>query len=62
MLNSCLSWPDGEAEQYRRLGYWWDQELIQILERQVQTNPHGIAVLDGDISKSYLELEKEATI
>ena len=61
MLSSCLSWPSGEAEQYRRLGYWWDQELIQILERQVQTNPHGIAVIDGDISKSYLELEKEAT-
>ncbi|WP_269466963.1 AMP-binding protein [Pseudoalteromonas piscicida] len=61
MLKSCVSWPVEDAERYRNLGYWIDEELSQILERQVQENPTQIAVIDNDIEKSYACLEKEAT-
>ncbi|MBD1583979.1 (2,3-dihydroxybenzoyl)adenylate synthase [Pseudoalteromonas sp. S16_S37] len=61
MLNSCVEWPAEDVERYRELGYWIDEELCQILERQMQSNPSAIAVIDNGNEKTYRCLDKEAT-
>jgi len=61
MLNSCIKWSDEEAKLYRSRGYWIDEELCQILERQVQNSPAKIAVIDNGIEKTYGCLDKEST-
>jgi 2,3-dihydroxybenzoate-AMP ligase len=62
MLKSCINWSLEERTYYRQVGYWTDEELSQILERQVRDNPDGVAVIDGDLKKTYACLDKASTL
>ncbi|WP_462164673.1 (2,3-dihydroxybenzoyl)adenylate synthase [Pseudoalteromonas xiamenensis] len=61
MLKSCIDWPMEERAQYRQAGYWTDEELSLILERQVRDNANGVAIIDGTREKTYACLDKAST-
>lgn len=54
------AWPDILARRYRELGYWTDQPLTEILQRQAQAQPDHPAVLCGERVFSYAELERQS--
>ncbi|HEY7773712.1 MAG TPA: AMP-binding protein [Marinagarivorans sp.] len=55
--NTTLTpWPADLAAHYRRCGYWRDEPLTQILQRQAAAQPQRIAIIDGDQSLDYQTL------
>ncbi|TWH75954.1 2,3-dihydroxybenzoate-AMP ligase [Azomonas agilis] len=53
-------WPDELAQRYRECGYWLDQPLTRILEQQCRERPDAIALICGERSLSYADLDQQA--
>ena len=51
--------PANFAAEYRKLGYWSDLPLCDILTRHAKDDQ--IAVIDGDLELSYVEFERKST-
>jgi 2,3-dihydroxybenzoate-AMP ligase len=54
-------WPEADARRYRDAGCWLDLPMTDILERQCQDNPEGIAVICGERAITYRELDLQST-
>lgn len=54
-------WPEALAEQYRAKGYWRGEPLTAMLTRQCAQAPEATAVICGERSFSYLELDAGST-
>lgn len=54
-------WPTELAEQYRAKGYWRGEPLTAMLGRQCEVAPDAVAILCGERSISYRELDAGAT-
>lgn len=52
-------WPDELAQRYRERGYWLDQPLTRILEQQRREHPEAIALICGERSFSYADLDQQ---
>lgn len=50
-------WPEALAEQYRAKGYWRGEPLTAMLDRQCEVAPDATAILCGERSLSYRELD-----
>ncbi|MGE6113545.1 AMP-binding protein, partial [Aeromonas salmonicida] len=50
-------WPEALAEQYRAKGYWRGLPLTAMLDRQCEVAPDATAILCGERSFSYRELD-----
>ncbi|MFM5095828.1 (2,3-dihydroxybenzoyl)adenylate synthase [Aeromonas rivipollensis] len=50
-------WPEELAQQYRAKGYWRGEPLTAMLARQCELAPDAEAILCGERSFSYLELD-----
>ncbi|WP_343565069.1 (2,3-dihydroxybenzoyl)adenylate synthase [Kiloniella sp. b19] len=53
-------WPEQLSDLYRQKGYWIDQPLTRILDEQVRERPDATALICGDRTLSYSELDKQA--
>lgn len=53
-------WPKNFEDAYRKAGYWSDEPLTQMIEDQVESNPHSVAIIDDERQVSYLELDQMA--
>lgn len=51
-------WPQDRAQRYREHGYWIDQPLTQILQQRCQAQPNALAVICGERSFTYAELDR----
>ncbi|MGJ9413523.1 (2,3-dihydroxybenzoyl)adenylate synthase [Aeromicrobium sp. CF4.19] len=51
-----VPWPDDVASEYRRLGYWEDRTLWEVLHETAQARPDKVAVVDGPTRLTYAEL------
>ncbi|MFC5708076.1 (2,3-dihydroxybenzoyl)adenylate synthase [Aeromonas eucrenophila] len=54
-------WPSRLAESYRAKGYWRGEPLTAMLSRQCELAPDAVAILCGERSISYRELDEGAT-
>ncbi|MBR7629981.1 (2,3-dihydroxybenzoyl)adenylate synthase [Aeromonas popoffii] len=54
-------WPRELAEQYRAKGYWRGEPLTTMLDRQCEVAPDATAILCGERSVSYRELDEGAS-
>ncbi|MGY3958172.1 (2,3-dihydroxybenzoyl)adenylate synthase [Aeromonas popoffii] len=54
-------WPRELAEQYRAKGYWRGEPLTIMLDRQCEVVPDATAILCGERSVSYRELDEGAS-
>lgn len=54
-------WPSELAESYRAKGYWRGEPLTAMLGRQCEVAPYAVAILCGERSISYRELDAGAT-
>ncbi|MEN9584465.1 MAG: hypothetical protein RLZZ616_1471 [Pseudomonadota bacterium] len=54
-------WPRELAEQYRAKGYWRGEPLTIMLDRQCEVAPDATAILCGERSVSYRELDEGAS-
>jgi 2,3-dihydroxybenzoate-AMP ligase len=54
-------WPRELAEQYRAKGYWRGEPLTTMLDRQCEVAPDVTAILCGERSVSYRELDEGAS-
>lgn len=54
-------WPTELAESYRAKGYWCGEPLTAMLGRQCEVAPDEVAILCGERSISYRELDAGAT-
>ncbi|MDM5138216.1 (2,3-dihydroxybenzoyl)adenylate synthase [Aeromonas bestiarum] len=54
-------WPSALAESYRAKGYWRGEPLTAMLARQCELAPKATAVICGERSISYRELDEGAT-
>ena len=50
-------WPDALAQRYRAKGYWRGEPLTAMLDRQCEVAPDATAILCGERSFSYRELD-----
>jgi 2,3-dihydroxybenzoate-AMP ligase len=55
-----VPWPADLAAQYRKLGYWTDELMVDALRGSALRNPHKIALVDGDTRLSYAQLFERA--
>ncbi|CAI3788065.1 Enterobactin synthase component E [Pseudomonas sp. MM227] len=51
-------WPQDRAQAYRDLGYWLDRPLTRILEERCQTQPDAPAIICGERSFTYADLDR----
>ncbi|MGG7519142.1 (2,3-dihydroxybenzoyl)adenylate synthase [Allorhizobium undicola] len=51
-------WPDDLAALYRKKGYWIGQPLTEALERQAAQRPEAVAVICGDRTITYGQLDR----
>lgn len=62
-MNSVQSdftpWPEQMASDYRRLGLWQDKTLYQYLKQSIIRYPTNIAIVCGQQSITYAELERK---
>jgi len=61
MLNGVVRYPAEFAERYRARGYWEDRSLRDTLDQAFKRNADRVAIVDGDKSVSYAELNGRAT-
>ncbi len=47
MMEGCVSWPDGLAEEYKAKGYWENTTLGEHFDSWVEKYPERIAVACG---------------
>jgi 2,3-dihydroxybenzoate-AMP ligase len=55
-----VPWPEDVAARYRRLGYWEDRALWDVLHESAQLRPQKVAIVDGDDRVTYRDLFKRA--
>jgi 2,3-dihydroxybenzoate-AMP ligase len=53
-------WPAEFARRYRERGYWQDLSLGEVLGRNLALRPDAVAILCGERSYSYAELDRQA--
>lgn len=60
MLDGCVPWPEEAAARWRRLGYWEDRSLWDMLTRSADLYPERTALVAGDQRIRYSELVERA--
>lgn len=60
MLEGCIDWPVDFAARYRKLGYWRDKTLGELLSDRARVTPTRLAVVDGEYRWTYRELDERA--
>ncbi|MGV9311856.1 (2,3-dihydroxybenzoyl)adenylate synthase [Streptomyces sp. NPDC003691] len=55
-----VPWPAEFAERYRRAGYWLGRPLGELLRERARARPGAPALLSGDRTWSYAELDERA--
>ncbi|UTH74255.1 (2,3-dihydroxybenzoyl)adenylate synthase [Chromobacterium sp. IIBBL 290-4] len=53
-------WPQALADQYRAAGYWTDLPLSEMLARHSRLRPDAPAVICGERTLSYAELDRQS--
>jgi 2,3-dihydroxybenzoate-AMP ligase len=61
VLDGFIPWPDEPAARYRRLGYWQDIPLGDLLHDACATYADRTALVAGDRRVTYTQLSTEAT-
>lgn len=61
MLEGVVRFPAEFAARYREEGYWEDRSLASVWEEACAKHAERIAVIDGDRSATYAELNETAT-
>lgn len=61
MSIAFTAWPDDLAAHYRAQGYWLDRPMTDILADQVQARPEAPAIICGERSLSYAELDRQSS-
>lgn len=61
MLTGVVGFPEQFAARYRTAGYWQDQPLREVWQRFCEQYASRIAVLDGDQSVTYAQVNTRAT-
>jgi 2,3-dihydroxybenzoate-AMP ligase len=54
------TWPDADAEHYRRAGYWSGRTFGSYLRSWAAARPRHVALVDGDRSWTYAQLDMAA--
>ncbi|GAA0334262.1 (2,3-dihydroxybenzoyl)adenylate synthase [Actinoallomurus spadix] len=54
------TWSDADAERYRRAGYWSGRTFGSYLRSWAEARPERVALVDGDHSWTYAELDTAA--
>ncbi|MGL3606751.1 (2,3-dihydroxybenzoyl)adenylate synthase [Rhizobium sp. G187] len=54
-------WPEDVAARYRERRYWIDRPLSRIVEEQASQRPDAVAVICGDRSVTYAQLDRLST-
>jgi len=55
-IEGVVSWPDEDAEVYRRAGYWQGTSLASQIAEHVQRQPDAEALVDGATRLTYRQL------
>jgi len=58
MLQGFVPYPPEFAQRYREKGYWQDRSLAQEFDAMFQRFSTRVALVDGDVSFTYAELDK----
>jgi 2,3-dihydroxybenzoate-AMP ligase len=61
MLEGFVPFPPEYAARYRAKGYWRDQSLAQEFDAVFQRYADRVALIDGDVSFTYAELDRITT-
>ncbi|WP_277963517.1 (2,3-dihydroxybenzoyl)adenylate synthase [Pseudomonas sp. RIT-To-2] len=61
MSIAFTAWPDDLAAHYRAQGYWLDRPMTDILADQVQARPEAPAIICGERTLSYAELDRQSS-
>lgn len=61
MLEGFVPFPPEYAARYRTKGYWRDQSLAQEFDAVFQRYADRVALIDGDVSFTYAELDRITT-
>lgn len=59
-MDTHPSWPDADAERYRRAGYWTGRTFGSYLRTWAAARPRRVALVDGDRSWTYAQLDASA--
>lgn len=59
-MTDLTPWPRDFADRYRAAGYWRGQSLGAALREWSRRHGHRTAVVDGEIRRTYLELDERA--
>lgn len=57
-LREYVPWPKELAQHYRQSGCWNGESLLQLLRKNAELHPEGVALIDGDIHRTYKEIEQ----
>ncbi len=60
MSIAFTAWPDDLAAHYRAQGYWLDRPMTDILAQQVVARPEAPAIICGERTLSYAELDRQS--
>jgi 2,3-dihydroxybenzoate-AMP ligase len=58
MTVDYTAWPEDLARSYREKGYWQDLPLQSILQAQAQRQPEKTALIDGEHSFTYADIDR----
>ena len=61
MLEGVVRFPPEFAARYRAKGYWDDRSLADVFAEAFAKFADGVAIIDGDRSVTYSELDRRAT-
>ena len=61
MLEGFVPFPPEYAARYRAKGYWQDRSLAQEFDTVFKTYADRVALIDGDVSFTYAELDRVTT-
>ncbi|QHE84401.1 (2,3-dihydroxybenzoyl)adenylate synthase [Hydrogenophaga sp. BPS33] len=61
MLDGFVPFPPEYAARYRAKGYWQDRSLAQEFDAVFKRHANRVALIDGDVSFTYAELDRATT-
>jgi len=61
MLDGVVPFPPEFAARYRAKGYWEDRSIASVWEEYCKTYANRVAVIDGDESATYAQINARAT-